>query len=402
MSGHANAQRMRQQQWLYDRLIRADGPDFYWPMTEMTLTAAGVDVSADIRGIRMSVKKLIDITRELSRVGDKRANMAKRAEADGHLVTARQNYFSAAVFYTMAQGPIHEDGNAVNLALSAKKAACYDKYIQYAGHRIEKVEIPFQKTTLPGYLHFPPDASGKVPCVVLFGGMDSFKEILVTGPTDKFLERGMAVLCFDGPGQNEARITRGICVTENNFVEAGRSAMDFLLKRADVDTGRIGIVGTSMATYWITQIVAEDHRYKAAAGFYVCHESGMDTIFNTAIPVFKDRFMWMSGYDDEKKFDEFIKKLTLDGLGAKVRCPYLTVAGEDDHLSPIEATYKLHDEMTAPNHLIVYRREAHGVADNMDARAMIADWILDRLQGKPIETRRIYMECRVGTGIEVK
>lgn len=402
MSGHANAQRMRQQQWLYDRLIQASGPDFYWPMTEMTLTACGVDVSADIRGIRMSVKKLIDITRELTRVGDKRANMAKRAESDGHLVTARQNYFSAAVFYTMAQGPIHEDDNKINLALSAKKAAAYDKFIQYAGHRIEKVEIPFQGKSLPGYLHFPPNATGQSPCVVLLGGMDSFKEILVTGPTDKFLERGMAVLCFDGPGQNEARITRKVCVTENNFIEAGRQAMDFLLKRPDIDADRIGIVGTSMATYWITQIVAEDHRYKAAAGFYVCHESGMDTIFNHAVPVFKDRFMWMAGYNDEAKFDAFMKKLTLDGLGTKVKCPYLTVAGEDDHLSPIDATYKLHDEMTVPNHLIVYRKEAHGVADNMDARAMIADWMLDRLQGKPIETRRIHMECRVGSGIEVK
>jgi dienelactone hydrolase len=402
MSGHANAQRMRQQQWLYDRLIRADGPDFYWPMSEMTLCAAGVDASGDIRMIRSSIKKFVDITRELTRVGDKRANMARQAEGDGRLVTARQNYFTAAAFYTMAQGPIHEDGSAVNIALSEKKNACYDKFIEYAGHRIERVELPFQGTTLPGYLHFPPGASGKPPCVVLLGGMDSFKEILVTSPTDKFLERGMAVLCFDGPGQNDARIMRKVCVTATNFVDAGRTAMDFLLARTDIDTQRIGIVGTSMATYWITQIVADDHRYKAAAGFYVCHESGMDTIFNMAIPVFKDRFMWMSGYNDEAKFDAFLKTLTLDGLGAKIRCPYLTVAGEDDHLSPIEDTYKLHDAMSAPNHLVVYRREGHGVTDNMDARAYIADWILDRLNGKPIQTQRIYMDCRSGTGIEVK
>ena len=30
----SHTKRMREQSWLYDRLIRAGGPDFYWPMTE--------------------------------------------------------------------------------------------------------------------------------------------------------------------------------------------------------------------------------------------------------------------------------------------------------------------------------------------------------------------------------
>jgi hypothetical protein len=147
---------MRDEQWLYDRLIRSGGPDFYWPMTEETHCTVGMDGSGDIKAVRASIKKVVEITREMTRIGDKREAMARAAAAEGHLVTARQNYFTAAAYYTMAQGPIHEDGNAVNLALSAKKNACYDKFIQYAGHRIEKVEVPFEATSLPGYLHFPP------------------------------------------------------------------------------------------------------------------------------------------------------------------------------------------------------------------------------------------------------
>ena len=79
--------------------------------------------------VRGSIKKFVEITREMTRIGDKRRAMAMAAEAEGHLVTARQNYFTAAAYYTMAQGPIHEDGDAVNLALSAKKNACYEKFI---------------------------------------------------------------------------------------------------------------------------------------------------------------------------------------------------------------------------------------------------------------------------------
>ena len=400
MGSNARARRMRDEQWLYDRLIRSGGPDFYWPMTEETHCTVGMDGSGDIKAVRVSIKKVVEITREMTRIGDKREAMARAAAAEGHLITARQNYFTAAAYYTMAQGPIHEDGNAVNLALSAKKNACYDKFIQYAGHRIEKVEVPFEATSLPGYLHFPPGTSGRVPCVVFLGGMDNFKEMLVTSPSDKFLERGIAVLTFDGPGQNEARISRNIVCTEDNFVSAGKSAMELLLARNDIDPDRIGITGISMGSFWLTQIVAHDHRYKAAAGFYICHEPGQATLLNVAIPVFKDRYMWMAGYHDEDAFDEFAKKLTLEGLGAKITCPYLSVAGEDDDLSPIEHTYKLHDEIKSPNTLVVYRGELQGVTDNMDVRAFIADWMKDRFAGKPLTSRRIYKDCR--TGQEIK
>ena len=38
----SRARRMQEQSWMYDRLIRFGGPDFYWPMTQEVL--AGVRV----------------------------------------------------------------------------------------------------------------------------------------------------------------------------------------------------------------------------------------------------------------------------------------------------------------------------------------------------------------------
>lgn len=401
MAGHARARRMAEQEWMYDRLIRTNGPDFYWPMTEETLCTVGMDGAGDIRAVRNSVKKFVEITREMKRIAEKRERMAAQAEADGHFTTAGENYFIASAFYTMAQGPIHADDDPLNLELSARKNACYDRFIEFAGRPIERVDIPFGDKTLPGLLHLPRVAAdgAAVPCVVFLGGMDNFKEMLVTGHGDKFLERGMAVLAFDGPGQNEAIIQQKIRCTEDNFVDAGRAAMDWLVARPEIDNDRIGITGISMGSFWLTQIAAADLRYAAAAGFYVCHENGMHTIFNVAIPMFKDRYMWMAGYDDEDAFDEFAKKLTLEGLGAKIDRPYLIVAGEDDDLSPIEHTYRLYDEIAGPKTLVVYRGEVHGVTDNLDVRALIADWFRDRFDGRPLESRSIVMDCR--TGMEV-
>ena len=120
----AHTKRMREQEWLYDRLIRFGGPDFYWPMTEEVLCAVGMDGSGDIKAVRNSIRKFVDITREMRRIAMKREALAREAEVLGHRVTARQNYFTASCFYTMAQGPIHADDDPVNLELSARKNAC--------------------------------------------------------------------------------------------------------------------------------------------------------------------------------------------------------------------------------------------------------------------------------------
>jgi dipeptidyl aminopeptidase/acylaminoacyl peptidase len=392
MSKHERTRRMADQKWSFDKIIQATGVDFFWPMTDETLCTVGPDAATDIKRLRQRVKKADDISRECARVAAKREAMAKKAEGEGHFVTARDNYFTAAAFYTMAQGPIHEDDNELNLLYSARKNECYDKFIKYAPRPVERVEIPFQGKSLPALLHLPAKGAKNLPCVVHLGGMDMFKEMFNPVYGDKFLERGMAVLTFDGPGQNEARITRKIPVTEDNFVPAGRAAMDYLVGRPEIDSERIAITGVSMGSFWSLQIAAHEPRYKAASGFYVCHEPGMNTIFNLACPIFKDRYMWMAGYDDEKKFDEFAKKLSLEGLGAKIKCPTLIVAGEDDELSPIENSYRVYEEIKAPKNIVVFKGEFHGVSDNWDVKTMLADWLKDRLDGKPFESGRIYMD----------
>ena len=93
--------------------------------------------------------------------------------------------------------------------------------------------------------------------------------------------------------------------------------------------------------------------------------------------------MWMAGYDDEDKFDKFAQTLTLEGLGAKIECPYLIVAGGDDELSPIENSYDLYDEINTPKKIVVYEGEQHGLGNrHLDAQDMVADWFKDRFDGK--------------------
>ncbi len=386
------ARRMREQRWTIDKIVESYGVDFSWPMTGVTAGAAGLAVIPDIMAIRASVKKYIDISRQFARVAAKREAMARKAEEDGHAITARDHYYEASIFYGMAQWPIHEDDNEEITGYNAKKNECYDKYIAHAPHRIERVEVPFEGRSLPALFHFPPHSDGqKVPCVISIDGMDGFREQLVTNYGDKVLSRGMAVLAMDGPGQGECCLRKIHC-TADNFTRVAPAALDYVVARPEIDADKLGVTGISMGSFWATQMAAADPRFKAAAVMLFCHEPGMNTIFNMAAPTFKNRYMWMAGFEDEEKFDAFARTLTLEGVGAKIRCPFLMIGGEDDELSPVQYSYQLFDEITTDKKIVVYQNDKHEIKAMQDAITLVADWLRDRMDGKPMKSENIYVD----------
>ena len=383
--------RWREQRWLLDQVIQTRGLDWDQGRTGKILRNCGPGVEADMREINRRVQKFTDIPREFSRAAERREELAREAEKAGHEVEAREHYFVAATFYTNAMWAVYEDGNAKRIAWGERKRACYDKFIRFAGRPIERVELPFEGKTLSALLHLPlrMKAGEKVPCVLYIPGMDGVKE---DNPIygDPFLERGIAVLSIDGPGQGETR-AGGVKCTASNYADAGKLACDYLVKRPEIDANRLAIMGSSMGSYWGPRVAAAEPRFKACAVSGVCVEPGQYTIFNTASPTFKLNYMYMSGYDDEAAFDEFAKTLTLKGVASKISCPYLVVAGEDDELCPIEFVYQLMDEIRAAKVLVVYEGEKHSIR-NPRARTLIVDWLTDRLAGKPLKAEKTYVE----------
>jgi dipeptidyl aminopeptidase/acylaminoacyl peptidase len=383
---------MREQKWLIDKVILTTGPDLTWGMSSIAMARVGPDVAGDVISIRANVKKYASISREYARVAAKREAMAKKADTEEHLVTARDNYFAAAVFYGCAMWPVREDDNEMNIAYSARKNECYDKYIESAPHSIERVEIPFDDASLPGLLHLPPNQTKNVPCVLWVNGMDGFKEQTVPAYGDKHLERGMAVFIVDIPGVGESLIRKIRC-TADNIPRAAVAALDYLTAHPDIDHDKIAVTGPSSGSLLAMQVAANDNRFKAAAGRLFCLEPGFNTLFNEFIPLSKERYMWMAGYDDEDEFDKFAKTLTTKGLGDKIKCPVLIVGGEDDELSPIEYAYDLYNEITTPKKMVVYKGQGHGLpGSSADAEALVADWLRDRLDGKAMQSEIVYID----------
>ena len=389
--------RWQEQRWLLDAVVRIIGPEWDQGRLASIVRAGGSEATADTTAARNRIHKFDDISRELARVAARRERTADGYLEAGHLVSARESYFIAALLYGTAQWPIFADTEE-NQRLNGKKLECYTRYAQYAEHEVKRAEIPLNGKTIPGWLHLPRDrAVGRVPCIISIPGMDSFKEGRVAQYGDKLLERGIAVLAIDGPGQSEA-LLNGIYVDATNWLDTGREVVQWIGSQPDLDAQRIGVTGTSFGSFWATQVASVDDAIKGCAVQGVAHEPARYTLFHSEAPTFKLRFMFMSGYEDEDEFDEFVKSVTLDGVGEKVACPYLVIAGEDDSHSPIECTYQLLESIPAPKELLLYEGADHGIGGSSAAELgpnpanYLANWLKDRLDGVPMESRHIFVD----------
>jgi dienelactone hydrolase len=393
----AMTKRFAEQRWALDNIIRANGIDWDQPRSIYLSAPCGVEANADFAAIRARVQKMADIGPAFESTAKRREAKARAAEEAGNNVTARDNWYMAAIHYGAAEWP-YDDSGKVHVDLHKKKREAYANYARLADHKIEAVSIPFKGKSIPAWFHLPPGYSGgKVPVVIVIPGMDSFKETSVALANDRWMSRGVAVLAIDGPGQYESPLL-DLYVSMPNWIETGPAVVDWVLRRPEIDPQKIGLTGTSFGSFFGTIVAANEPRIAATAVISTCLEPGCRTIFEEASPTFKKRFMWMSNYTDEAKFDTFVKTLTWEGHVEKIRNPYLVVAGEADELSPLEHTERMIRAMTGPRQLVVYADSRHSVGNVPAANlgpfppVLVADWLVGRLNGKPVKSERWYVE----------
>jgi dienelactone hydrolase len=394
--GAPHVRRFDAQRWLIDNVIRANGIDWDQPRSLYIHGPCGMEANADFAGIRERVKKMADIGPAFAAVARRREAKANAAAQADRKITARDNFFMAAVHWGAAQWP-YDENDETNIAYNNKKRECYAKYAALSDHHVEAVWVPFKDKAIPGWLHLPPGYSGgRLPVVISVPGMDSYKEIQVALYGDRFLNRGMAVLAIDGPGQYEAPMI-GLYFSMENWMAAGPVLVDWIASRNELDATRIGVSGTSFGSLFGTVLTANEPRIRACAVMSVCHEPGCHTIFQEASPTFKKRFMYMSGITDEDEFDEFRKTITWEGHAEKIRAPYLCVAGEAEELSPLEHSEHLMAALKGPKQMVVYQESRHSVGNVPAANLgpfppiLVTDWLADRLAGKSFVSERWYV-----------
>ena len=401
-AGHPMTRRWTEQRWLLDNVIQANGLDWDQPRSIYLSAPCGPEANADFAALRLRIRKYADAAPAFEAVARRRQAKAEAAEEAGQLATARENYFMAAIHWGGAQWPIDE-ASELNLRYNASKRACYLKYAEYADHKVEPAWIPLGDHKLPAWLHLPYGYSGgKVPVVISVPGMDSFKESGVSLYGDRWLNRGIAVLAIDGPGQYESPLL-GIYVTMEAWAATGRACVDYLNTRPEIDGARIGISGTSFGSFFTTIAGANEPRIKAIAVNAPCLEPGCHTIFEEASPTFKMRFMFMANYTNEAAFDRFAQKLSWRGHAEKISVPYFCATGEADELSPLRYVEEMIAAIRAPRQFVIYQDSRHAIGNVPSASlgpflpTLIADWMSARLQDKPgdqpMESERWFVDA---------
>ena len=193
-----------------------------------------------------------------------------RAEADasreaGRTVSAASSYLRAATYFAVAVDAVSALGNDDQLLPTFQlHRSSWDGFVDTCGRSVERISIPFDGDTLPGYLFRPAAAPEPTPpTLVMVNGSDGALTSLWCSGAAGALERGYNVLIFDGPGQQSMLFEKGVGFRPDWAPVLG-AVVDDLAARPGIDPDRLALYGISQGGYWIANALTTEKRFVAA------------------------------------------------------------------------------------------------------------------------------------------
>ena len=184
--------------------------------------------------------------------------------SEGRTTSGAQYLQRASIYYHVGERFLQPKSKTGNDAYMRGVACLRDaaKYIRRP--KLEHVEIPYGDTSLPAiYVHAEPaKASGKVPAVVFFDGLDVTKEIQYFKGVADLAARGIACLIVDGPGNGESIRFRDLYLRHDTEHYA-TPVYEYLAARPEVDPKRIGVMAISLGGYYAPRAAAYEPRFAA-------------------------------------------------------------------------------------------------------------------------------------------
>jgi dipeptidyl aminopeptidase/acylaminoacyl peptidase len=312
-----------------------------------------------------------DWCREWGRTAEGYERLAGQAEADGHPVTAGGAWRRAALCWHWGKFVFTEHPDEQRAAHD-RTVTCSLRGAGTLNPPAERVEIPYAGTALAGYLRVP--AAGRPPAVVVMvPGLDSVKEEL-QATADYFLQRGLATLAIDGPGQGETEYRLPI---EPAYERVTAAVADFLDGRDDVDPGRMGLMGVSLGGYYAARCAAYEPRLRAAVALAGPYRFDLD--WDTRPPQSRATFQQRSGASSPEEARQRAAALTLEQAAPRITIPLLVVHGQRDRLVLPQQAERLAAEAPGAE-LVMYPQGNHGVTNQAyECRSMMADWLAGHL-----------------------
>jgi dienelactone hydrolase len=331
---------------------------------------AGVDYS-DFVATTAGVERWEDWHAAWCRNGDMHSALAEEAASKERRLTAGEAWSRATVAYHFAKFVWMVDPER-SRAAADKAVAAMAKTHEYLDPDAERIEVPLDGGRVVGNMRRPAGAEVP-PLVLLVPGLDSTKEEFFK-LENVFLERGMATLSMDGPGQGESGYDLPI---RPDYDVAVTAVLDALAGRTDVDLDRVGLLGVSMGGYYAPRVLAFEPRVKAGVGLSGPYK--FSDIWDDVPPQTRETFVAKSFAKDDADGRSRAAELDLSGVAERIQQPYLAITGKLDRLIPWEQTERAARE--APNGTFLLHEDGnHGCANvPYKTRPVAADWLREQL-----------------------
>jgi dienelactone hydrolase len=299
------------------------------------------------------------------------AGLAEEAAEKGLRLSAGEAWARATVAYHFAKFVWMVDPER-SRAAADQAVAAMSRTHEYLDPDAERIEVPFDGGRVVGNLRRPA-GDERPPLVLLVPGLDSTKEEFFR-LENVFLDRGMATLSIDGPGQGESGYELPIRADYDVAVSA---VLDAIAGRSDVDLDRVGLLGVSLGGYYAPRVLAFEPRVKAGVGLSGPYR--FSDIWDTVPPQTRETFVAKSFAKDDEEGRARAAELDLDGVAERIQQPYLAITGKLDRLIPWEQTERAAKE--AQNGTFLLHEDGnHGCANvPYKTRPVAADWLREQL-----------------------
>lgn len=307
---------------------------------------------------------------EWTKTADRLVQQADDCLAGGHTVSARTKLLRASTYYdhASAQSPGSKDPSRYT-SLWEQHRNCWDRAVEIFESPVEKVQIPYEDTTLEGYFFTPRGASVEPrPTVILNNGSDGPVISMWSLGGRAAVTRGFNALTFDGPGEGAA-LHRQHLYFRADWERVITPVVDWLLTRTEVDATKIALQGVSQGGYWAPRAAAFEPRLAAlvadpglmrVASSWEAHlprelvqliDDGNQKDFDALLDANPDQqqkamLAWrMAPYGTTSYYEAYVKarEQTLDpATVAQIQCPTLVLDPEGEQFWPGQSQQLYH------------------------------------------------------------
>jgi alpha-beta hydrolase superfamily lysophospholipase len=331
----------------------------------------------------------------------------------GHGVSAREAFLRASNYYRTAEFYRRDDPftDPEVAELSQHSRDTFTTAMGLFDFGFETVAIPYEGTTLPGYLYLVDDSGAARPTMIYNSGYDSTLEESYFAIAGAALARGYNVLAFDGPGQGAA-LRKQRLVFRPDWEAVITPVIDFALTRPEVAPQQISVFGYSMGGYLVARAAAFDTRIAAVIlddgiyDFYAAMAHMLPPFVSTwldenndaaAIPVLSllmahntqlrwaiRNGLWVMGLDSSADLARAFRRYTLAGVADQITAAVLVLDAENDQFFKGQPQLAV-EAMVNAKVTLVTLAESEGAGEHCHMGAMsrahqtIFDWLDDAL-----------------------